>query len=95
MKVANTTPKASETAMGTRKAASELRFVISGASPTNVVTDVRRIGLKRETPASRTAVGISTCAPALAIDEVDHDQAVVDDHTRERDQTQHRKHGHI
>ena len=55
MNVANSTPKPSDTAIGFRKAASRLRFHVSGARPKKVVSEVSRMGRKRWTPASRTA----------------------------------------
>ena len=63
MKVANSTPKASETAIGTRNAACMLRSSISGTRPKNVVSDVSRMGRKRLLPASR----IASCSPLDSI----------------------------
>ena len=59
MNVANSTPKASDTAIGTRNAAWMLRSTMSGARPKNVISEVSRIGRKRWLPASR----IASCSP--------------------------------
>jgi hypothetical protein len=53
--VAKITPKPSETASGTNGAVSKSRVTISGISPMNVVTEVKKIGLKRDIPESMTA----------------------------------------
>ncbi len=108
MNVANSTPKPSETAIGTMNAASKLGFHISGGTPKKAVSDVSRSGRKRWTPASRTTsarpadsngppvrraaarlprhpsdAGVDGARP---VDEVDHDQAVVDDDAGQRDE---------
>ncbi len=56
MKVESNTPKASETAIGIRNWACTLRSSMSGVRPAKVVSDVRRMGRKRATLASITAV---------------------------------------
>ncbi len=55
MKVANSTPKASDTAIGMRNWACMLFSSSSGVSPAKVVSEVSRIGRKREPPATRIA----------------------------------------
>ena len=67
MKVAKSTPNASETAIGTTNIASKLCTSISGARPKKVVSEVSKIGLNRETPASRTAVSRSSWRSRLRL----------------------------
>ena len=55
MKVANSTPKASEIAIGMKKLVAGLGLDMSGTRPTKVVTLVSRIGRNRTTPALNTA----------------------------------------
>ena len=47
MNVANRTPQAREIAMGRKGPVAGVTVVISGIRPTKVVTEVKRIGLKR------------------------------------------------
>ena len=55
MTVANSTPKASETAIGMKKAACMLRSAIIGTRPAKVVSEVSTMGRNRWLPAWRMA----------------------------------------
>ena len=55
MAVANSTPNASEMAIGINIKVSGSSLVMRGMSPTKVVTEVKIMGLKRATPAWVTA----------------------------------------
>ena len=55
MKVPNNTPNASDRAIGFRNCAWRLPSNSTGAIPTKVVIEVRRIGRKRAIPESCTA----------------------------------------
>jgi hypothetical protein len=55
MNVANRTPHASETAIGRKGAVIGVLVDMSGISPTNVVTEVSRMGRNRSTAALRIA----------------------------------------
>ena len=55
IRVANRTPNATEIAIGIRNCACKLRSKRSGVKPAKVVSEVRRIGLKRLSPARQRA----------------------------------------
>ena len=79
--LAKSTPNANEITIGIRNCACTLVFVISGKKPIKVVTDVRKMGLKRSSAATSTALIAEEPFSRNLFDVIHEYQIVVDHNT--------------
>ena len=79
--LAKSTPNANEITIGIRNCACTLVSVISGNKPTKVVTGVRKMGLKRSSAATSTALIAEEPFSRNLFDVIHEYQIVVDHNT--------------